>query len=168
MSIKLKNTLGKDLFVYDERYQTNPEMYPSLIETSGTSKYVILDGKYTTTFIKELNYVPTTCSVYLKIKFNDSFYNDGCGILGFGDNQDYIKNNMWGLVTSKDSNTGNLKFYLIISDGSLSYDKPFSFIINKNTLTTNTFHDLVLTQTTTQAKLYIDGNLVSQIHFLYI
>ena len=69
--IKLKNILGKDLFVYDERYQTNPEMYPSLIETSGTSKYVILDGKYTTTFIKELNYVPTTCSVYLKIKFND-------------------------------------------------------------------------------------------------
>lgn len=154
--LKLASLTGNPLYVYDSRYQSDTSNYEAdLIKLSGIDKYVFMDDDETKVFSVFANWIPTTCSINLKLQFNPLLLSKDFSLFGYGN--DLNLSNSWGLFVKEN------KFQLLISNGlnyltivfpSFTFDNNFDFAKKYN---------LTFIQNAKTATIYLDNKKIDSI-----
>lgn len=154
--LKINSVKGKNIYIYDQRFQENTTGYNDLIYTDLRNnveiKNVLLNGFDTKIFIKDIDFLPSSSSVFLRVKFNNSSYENSFGLVGYGSNSTLV--NSWGYYIE------NERLKVFTSNELNYYIQSFeNFIFNTSTVLPNIYHDLVFVQTNDSVKFYLDGEL---------
>lgn len=158
--LKIPSLSGNDLYIYDTRYQFNSADYTTLLELDPVTNTnsVIMNGIDTNMFYKDINFSMSICSVGIKVRFSEESFNKEFGLFGYGTQDDYLNHRSWGLIIKKDNNDNIKKFHLVLSNETLTLELPFNEAkFNNLEYNKDDWYSIVLVQSLTTAKLYING-----------
>ena len=166
---------ASDILLYSSECQFDSiEYYKKIKKINGIT---ILDFNGDTDYLlskfNSLNgWFPQVGSTFF-IKFfvpqNTDMFSKNIGIFGSGDFSDIERNDFWGLSIKTNPETRTKNFYLTISNLLQIHDIPFkNYDFNSNTIYKNQFNTITLLQNSNNAKLYINGNLVSKVQLPFL
>lgn len=150
--LKIDSDFGNDLFLYDLRFQFDPTLYYDLIEEENDIKLINIDGEgFTDVFMQDIDWIPTTSTTLMKVEIDSSIYGTSFGLFGYG--LDASLHNAWGLMIDGED------IKLLIGDGTVQYHYVVfpNFKFNNNTFPINQINTIVLTQTPSNARIYVNG-----------
>ncbi len=161
--LKINSITGKDVYIYDQRFQDNTSGYSDLLYTEIRNdeeiKSIYLDGINTKIFIKDIDFLPSNSTIFLRVKFDNSSYENSIGLAGYGTNFSLVDS--WGYFVE------NEKIKVFTSDGLNYYVQSFeAFDFNSLTVIPNIYHDLVFVQNDNSVKFYLDGVLKDVINLI--